>query len=140
MADGSQPAPGWKATVLEAMVLLVVARLLVAGPPLRMWMRLLGKPHSTSRAGAAPSPEVWALARAVDRATQRLPFDVKCLPRAIALHWMLRRRGEFSELVISVLHPRQRGMIETLHAWVEMSGTVIIGKLDYDFVPIARLT
>ena len=78
------------------------------------------------------------LARAVVRGAARLPFETKCLPRAVALHTMLRRRRLPSLLVIGVLDPSQRGTIEDLHAWIESGNEVVIGALNQPFHPLVR--
>lgn len=122
----------------EAMLRLAVARFLVAAIPLRRWRRLLGPLRGPTNAAAQPHPAALVLARAVDRGAARLPFKSKCLPRAMALHAMLRRRGLPSVLVIGVLDPSQRGTIEDLHAWVESGAAVIIGALEEPFHPLAR--
>ena len=67
------------------------------------------------------------LTRAVERAAARLPGDTVCLPRAMALQWMLRRRGHASALVFGVQSERREGDIHALHAWVEVGGRTVIG-------------
>jgi hypothetical protein len=74
----------------------------------------------------------------VERACQRLPGTSKCLPRAMALHWMLRRRSRPSQLVIAVLPQQDRGAIEDLHAWVASGEEILIGALDAPFRPLVR--
>ena len=136
----------WRGRVAEAMIRLVVARLLVTSIPLHRWRGLLGplSPQSSARDGSSGGADGAArlLARAVVRGAARLPFETKCLPRAIALHTLLRRTGHTSQLVIGVLDSRSRtckqGSLEDLHAWVESHGEVIIGALDEPFHPLVR--
>lgn len=127
----------WRLLVAEALALLVLARLLVAGPPLGWWRRWLGPLASVART-EPPQAVDRQLARAVERATQRLPGGAKCLPRAMALHWMLSRRHRPSQLVIAVLPGQVRGGVDDLHAWIETGGETLIGELDQPFRPIAR--
>ena len=122
----------------EAMVRLTLARLLVAAVPLRRWRGLLGGVRGALVSGAQVDPAVLVLARAVVRGAARLPFETKCLPRAVALHTMLRRRHLPSLLVIGVLDPSQRGTIEDLHAWIESGNEVVIGALNQPFHPLVR--
>ena len=122
----------------EAMVHLTLARLLVAAVPLRYWRGLLGGVRGPLVSGAQVDPAVLVLARAVVRGAARLPFETKCLPRAVALHTMLRRRRLPSLLVIGVLDPSQRGTIEDLHAWIESGNEVVIGALNQPFHPLVR--
>ena len=127
----------WHLLVAEAAGLLILARLLVAGPRLLRWRHRLG-PLTTRSAETPPNVRDRELARAVERAAQRLPGEAKCLPRAMALHWMLRRRRRANDLVIAVLPGTERGGLDDLHAWVEMDGTILIGDLNRPFRPLAR--
>jgi hypothetical protein len=136
-----EPAPGswrWWLLVAEAMALLAIARCLIALFRLNLWRGLLGE--TLDEAGATPPPSALArlLAAAIERGAARLPFTCKCLPRALALHWMLRRRGLPSQLVITVLDPAHRSEGENLHAWVETGGAILIGAIDRPYVPLAR--
>ncbi len=112
--------------VAEAMVLLLAARMLVARVPLRYWRSTLGKPGA-----AREHVDTWPyvlIARAVNRGAARLPGQYVCLPRAMAVQWMLRRRGRPSALVFGVERSAQRvGAAPSLHAWVEAGQRTIIG-------------
>lgn len=127
----------WRLLVAEAVTLLIAARLLVAGLRLRWWRRLLG-PVTTAAPGRLASDQDRLLAKAVERASQRLPGQSKCLPRAVALHWMLRRRHRPGQLVIAVLPGVQRGGLDDLHAWVACGDEILIGALDQPFQALAR--
>lgn len=120
-----------RAATLEAMLLLALARLLVARVPLARWRASLGGP-------AAPEPGDPAvhrdgnlaarrLSRAVARAADRLPGDSRCLPQAMALQWLLRRRGLGAVLHIGIRPERARGGLDDLHAWVVRDGEILIG-------------
>jgi hypothetical protein len=67
------------------------------------------------------------IAQAVIRGAQHLPVEVVCLPRAMAVQWMLRRRRRPSALVFGILPQLDSGDIHALHAWVEAGTTIIIG-------------
>lgn len=121
------------ARVAEAAALLVVARVLVAFVPMRHWRTSLGTIRRDADAGAS-GPTVWAelppglraIVRAVKRADVRLPIHLKCLPRAMALQWMARRRRLTCTLHIGI----DRGAAEDeLHAWVDHGQVTIIGAL-----------
>lgn len=127
----------WHLTVAEAAALLVLARLLISGLRFGHWRRWLG-PLVQQSSGSPPSQADLRLANAVQRAALRLPGAYKCLPQAVALHWMLRWRGRPSDLVIAVLPGAQRGGLDDLHAWVEVGGTILIGALDLPFRPLGR--
>ena len=111
--------------VIEAGVLILLARVLVACLPLRLWRKTLG---TVQPAGPpeplAPPPLALACAHAVGRAAHRMPASL-CLPRAMALQWMLRRRALPGELVLGV-KPGERGGLDDLHAWVELAGAIVL--------------
>lgn len=138
MADRAAPRWRWWAWVGEAMLRLTAARLLVMLLPLRYWRGWLGAIARTAQPAAGANSETLLLARAVRRGAARLPFKTKCLPRAIALHTMLRRRRQPSQLVLGVIAMSHRGSIEDLHAWVESRGQIVIGELDQPFHPLTR--
>ena len=78
--------------VAEAAAALVVARLLIASTPWRIWRWTLGSPLRGAANPAGPeaaelAPEIEVVRRAVDRAGRRLPLRFVCLPRAMAMHW-----------------------------------------------------
>ena len=120
--------------VAEAAAALVVARLLIASTPWRIWRWTLGSPLRGAANPAGPeaaelAPEIEVVRRAVDRAGRRLPLRFVCLPRAMAMHWMLRRRGIGSVLVIGVAPGDAQGQTAfVMHAWIEIGGHVAIGE------------
>ena len=117
-----------RARTAEAIALLALARLLVAAAPFARWRGRLGL------AGEA-APEQHRLARQlaghVERGAWRLGLPLKCLPRAMALSWMLRRRGIAHRLVMAARPQSDRGGAdEALHAWVECADETVLGALD----------
>lgn len=110
------------------MILLVIAVGLIRLVRLRHWRPSLGR--------MAPSPQDLAVttahrrvARAVWRASSWLPGEYVCLPRAMAVQWMLRRRGLPSALVFGVVQGGLgSGDLHALHAWVEAGPAVLIGE------------
>jgi hypothetical protein len=136
-------AERWQARsrTLEAMALLVIARALIAGVPLRRWRSTLGRPVPPQAGRAEPechsdNQEARRLARAVRRAADRLPGETRCLPQAMALQWLLRRRGFDATLYIGVLPGRERGGLGDLHAWVDCRGEVLIGETAEVHLPL----
>jgi len=86
-----------------AMALLGAARLAVAVVPFRLWRGSLGL--ATDRLpGPDEQTEAVRLARHVERAAMRLPFATRCLPRAMALSWLLRR-ADVAHAVIFAVRP-----------------------------------
>ena len=142
-----------KAMMLEAALFLLLARLLVAHVPMRRWRRWLataeepaptGRPpadsHVASSAGdpegPAPAGEHPAcapprrlprrVARIVRRVARHVPFPAVCLPQAMALQWMLRRRGVSSRLVFGARRKAQDSGLD-FHAWLTVGGECVIG-------------
>lgn len=132
---------------LEAMALAIVARALVRFVPLARWKHLLGESQSAPPGASGPSgpplnagvnPSAQKVAQngtdlavrqcvaAVRRAALRLPATL-CLPQAMALHWMLARRGIESIVTIGFLPVSQRGTRDDLHAWVDWQGITVLG-------------
>lgn len=123
-----------RAATVEGMAWLAIARLLVAAIPFGRWRPWLGAPVAPQDGDLELRLDAnlgqRRLARAVVRATRRLPGESRCLARAMALHWMLRRRGLGGVLHIGVLPGEARGTLDDLHAWVTRSGEVLLGAGD----------
>ena len=110
---------------VEAAFCLLLARLLVRRVPMRYWR---GRLHGAA-AGSAPVDRqgvgriVGRIVRAVAR---RLPVEVVCLPRAMAAHWMLRRRGISSHLVFGARRAAP-GRRPDYHGWLTVDGDTVMG-------------
>ena len=129
-----------RALTAEAVVLLGIARVLVTAVAFRRWRATLGKPVPAEPGNPALQLErnrdARRLARAVIRAARRLPGESRCLPQAMALAWMLGRRGFACTVVLGVLPGRRRGEIDDLHAWVICGGEIVIGQSGDDHRPL----
>ncbi len=132
----------WRArgATLEAMVWLGVARLLIARVPFKRWRKWLG----VTVAGEPGDPRLRLdenlprrrLARAVVRGAARLPGESRCLAQAMALQWMLRRRGLGGVIHLGVLPGDKRGGLDDLHAWVTHANEVLVGASDEPHCPV----
>ena len=149
-----------RALVIEAALLLVLARLLVAHVPMRRWSSRLGmeaapaprpgtpsaRPDQEGRAGPPEPAAGQAVSREVGRivrkVARRLPFRTVCLPQAIAVQWMLRRRGIRSRLIFGVRRGTTPAAALQYHAWVNVGGDTVIGggevRTYSPFPPIRR--
>lgn len=117
----------------EAWTALAVLRAGLWLAPFRLWRdRFAGLLCEA----AVPAPEERAEARrmtqAVAQAARRVP-RATCLVQALALRWMLRRRGISCDLRVGVSRS-ERGEFEA-HAWIECGGELLIGG-----GPAARFT
>ena len=142
-----------KAMALEAALFLLLARLLVKYVPLRHWRHRLSTTEEPAPAGGPPAnPQAASssgdpersepsggylprtperrlsrgAARVVRRVARHVPFPAVCLPQAIALQWILRRRGVKSRLVFGARHKAQGTGLD-FHAWLTVGGKCVIG-------------
>ncbi|MEO6041170.1 MAG: lasso peptide biosynthesis B2 protein [Croceibacterium sp.] len=127
------PGSAWTARALtaEAMLWLCLARGLIAAVPFRMWRTSLGRIGPESRSVPDPQHSRGArrLAAHVQRGAGRLPFGLKCLPRSMALAWMLRVRRRPYVLRVASRPEGARHGEDRLHAWLESGGEIVLGEL-----------
>jgi hypothetical protein len=111
--------------LLEAVILLALARVLVHTVRFERVATRLGSHMAQS--SDEDSPEAYATARrvrwAVATAARNLPFDVICLPQAIAGKLMLRRRGIASTLYLGVAYDPDL----KAHAWLRVGRVIVTG-------------
>jgi Transglutaminase-like superfamily len=119
------------------MVHLGWAQFLVAFVPFNRWSGSLGQPSEVDPADRLD--EARRDAADVEWAAKRWPVLTKCLPRAMALSWTLRRKRIRHAVVIAVRPMQQRQSADALHAWVEVDGARILGDLPGRWIETARL-
>ena len=106
----------------EAFVMFALARLAVRLiTPARIFAWVDRPPRRTSRFSG---DEVGWVNWAIDAIAARSPRNDLCLPRALAAHAMLRRRGIANRLCLAVARERQE---LAGHAGVEVEDHTIIG-------------
>ena len=130
--DTRWPDGRWRRRALtaEAMLHLLRAIALVRVARFASWRDSLGSMASDSdRSGDTANAQALLLAAHVEQAAMRLPLDSKCLPRAIALSAMLRKRRIAHTVVIAARPANMRESRDSLHAWVEQGGRTILGEL-----------
>lgn len=106
----------------EAGIMLVLARLAVRFIPSARLFAWAGRPirHIRRFSGDEAQWIAWAVGqRGSARDTNAL-----CLPRALAAHAMLRRRGIQNRLCLGVA---RTGDVIAAHAWIEIGGQAIVG-------------
>jgi len=109
----------------EAMVMLVLARLAVRFVPPQQLFAWADRPPRRLRRFAADEAS-W-VAWAVETLGGRT--NALCLPRALAAHVMLRRRGIASRLCLGVA---RKDETIAAHAWVEVGGDKFAGETEAD--------
>lgn len=106
----------------EAAVMLVMAKLAVRFvPPVRLFAWANRSPRHLNRFA---NDEVSWVSWAVEYVGARPWMNALCLPRALAAHAMLRRRGIAGRLCLGVA--RENGAVAA-HAWVEIGKEKVIG-------------
>jgi hypothetical protein len=106
----------------EAALALALARLAVRFvSPARLFAWADRPPRRLRRFAA---DEARWVAWAIERLAARDALDVDGLPRALAAHAMLRRRGLASRLCLGVA--RDGGEVST-HAWIELGNDKLVG-------------
>jgi hypothetical protein len=129
---------GWFRTA-KAMIVLGSAQLVVDRISFHRWRNTLGFGSGGAADSSIVEAEARRLAANVERAAARLPFATKCLPRAMALSWLLRRRRLGHTVVLAVRPAEMRDSPDALHAWVEVNGARVIGDLPGPWVETVRL-
>lgn len=125
-----------KAATVRAIVLLAAARFLIAAVPFSRWSATLGLANGAAGEGASVAKR---LAHQVDNGTRVSPIGTRCLPRAMALSWLLRRSGIPHEVVIAVRPENERSDGDSLHAWVESNGKILLGELPGPWIVVQTL-
>ncbi len=111
----------------EAAVMLVLARLAVRFvAPARIFAWADRPPRRIRRFA---TDEIGWVSWAVDNVGAKPRMNALCLPRALAAHAMLRRRGIASRLCLGVA--RHRGALSA-HAWLEIGNDKIVGGVEAD--------
>ncbi len=106
--------------------MLTVASLRVVWHPRTRTSSLLGTVRPSAASESIPtdvSPEIVRIGRAVERVATVLPWHPVCLPRALAVASMLRRRGVECRAHLGVTSTAP----PEAHAWVTVGEVVVQG-------------
>ena len=116
-----------KRASLEAMALVLWARLLIVNIPPRKWRARLGAvaEHGGESGDLATIRRVRL---AIQRAVRNVPGSPNCLPQALAARWMLERRGIASSLFIGT--ERDEAGVPRFHAWLKVGEEWVTGLCD----------
>jgi Transglutaminase-like superfamily len=108
--------------VVEAILLLGIARLIVLTVPFRLMVQLLS--HTPDKGAAGPAL-LERIGWAITVAARNVPWNAVCLPQAIAAKAMLARRGWGASFHLGVGFNNQGKLIA--HAWLLAGDTVVVG-------------
>ena len=129
-----KPSTMRRAYQREAFVAIVLARLVVRFVPAARIFAWANRP--ARRVNRFAANETRWISWAVDRVAARPWMNALCLPRALATHSMLRRRGITSQLCLGVAREDQALVA---HAWLEIGENRIVLDPEIDrFTPLAR--
>ncbi len=125
----------------RAVVVLTQAHITVGLIPFDRWRRGLGGTvdHVVSDRSRHELLEAHKLAAHIERAAQLVPFDARCLSRAVALSWQLRRRSIPHEVVLAVRPAAARETGDNLHARGDIGGSRVLGDLPGPWLEALRL-
>ncbi|MCX5784510.1 MAG: lasso peptide biosynthesis B2 protein [Elusimicrobia bacterium] len=115
--------------LLEAFVLLGIARLTVLALPFKWLSGSLGR-HMNEAADLVSASEL-ELARQVGRAVRSAAnytlWESVCLPQAVAAQWMLKRRHIAGTLYLGLAKDEAKTEKLAAHAWLSCGGLVLTG-------------
>lgn len=114
-----------RAYLREATIALVLARAALRLWPIARIFSWVDRPLSNINrfTGDEAAWTAWA----VGRAARRSGLKTLCLPCALAMHAMLRRRGIYSRLCLGVTR-RDRELVA--HAWIEVGCSTFMAKTE----------
>jgi Transglutaminase-like superfamily len=122
---------------IEAAGELMRASLQLRRTPSPKLAGLLGTPHAddpSMAVGVEQLREAARVGRTVARVARRVPSSPTCLPQALAVQRMLRRRGIPSRLHLGVTSPA----VGEAHAWVTVAERPVVGGAGIErYVPLA---
>lgn len=122
---------------------LAAAVRLVRSVRLSRWRWSLGRlepANAGSMSGRVHAQRARLVAGAIEEAAQRMPEPPKCLPKAVAMQWLLAAMGLPSRLVIA-FHATDRDSEHGYHAWVEHGDAMVMGVCDrLAYRPVLVLT
>ncbi|MFT4687961.1 MAG: lasso peptide biosynthesis B2 protein [Verrucomicrobiia bacterium] len=110
----------------EAALCLFMAKVLIHTIPFRWLHALIVTQPLTALVVRQPAKgsEIQKVVFAVRTVVRRSPIEFICFPKAVAVKWMLNRRGYANSLCLGVSRPEEE---LKAHAWVEVCGQTIIG-------------
>jgi hypothetical protein len=111
--------------LLEAAVLLAIARSVIFVLPFRIVALALNRPFGALRQTRERNQARKDIRWAVERGARCLPGETVCFPKGIAAHIMCRARGIESVLYYGALSSPAEGLIA--HVWLKDGNTGIVG-------------
>ncbi|GGB99819.1 lasso peptide biosynthesis B2 protein [Dyadobacter sediminis] len=114
-----------KVIFLKSAVCLLLIKTGLTLLPFLQFRRLFHRITETSTVKEVSPQQIELTVWAVDTAANLLPFELLCLPRALAAKYLLRKVPSLTLEIGIEVNPAKHF---EAHAWVENNGTVIMGK------------
>ena len=116
--------------LMEAFVLLGIARLTVLVMPFRWLAVTLGKHMKETGIEVNPSDlgPARMVGQAVRSAANNTPWESLCLPQAVAGQWMLKRRHIAGTLYLGVAKDKAKTERLAAHAWLRCGNIILTGR------------
>jgi len=121
----AERSPRERALVVEAALHLVAAKAMLRWVPFERWRGALQHAPEQRLRVTPGERQLAQLVWAVNGVGARFPERLNCLPRALAMRWMMQRRRWPNTLELGVARDPE-GKFEA-HAWLEHDGRVIMG-------------
>jgi hypothetical protein len=115
--------------LLEAFVLLAVARLMVLVLPFKWLAVSLGRHMNESgmQISASDLHHARMIGQAIRSAANNTPWQSVCLPQAVAGQWMLKRRRIAATLYLGVAKNENKAEKLAAHAWLRCGDAILTG-------------
>jgi hypothetical protein len=114
-----------KVIFLKSAVCLLLIKIGLTILPFAAFRKIFYRITNTKNVQDVSHQQIELTVWAVDTAANLLPFELLCLPRALATKYLLRK-VPFLTLEIGIkINPEKHF---EAHAWIEKNGTVIIGQ------------
>ena len=111
----------------EALITLLVADFSNRLRPLERTTRQLGNAQPLGHTTTDKKSLALEIGKSVDSIARNLPWNITCLPQAVAVKRMLMRRGVPATLFFGVANNQQNSEKIEAHAWVAIANRIIIG-------------
>nr|WP_295930378.1 lasso peptide biosynthesis B2 protein [uncultured Dyadobacter sp.] len=114
-----------KISFLKAAVCLSCIKIGLTVLPFSMFRKIFHWFTATSEVTEVPQVKIDRLVWAVDTAANLLPFELLCLPRALAVKYLLRKAPSMTLEIGIEVNPAKHF---EAHAWIEQNGNIVIGQ------------
>jgi len=129
-----------RSLILESFVLLGVGRFLVKMIPFKQVAPKLGIINGSEIMYLDDDSKAQSklIARLVNYTSRFTPFTSNCFNKALAAHFMLRRRGISSTLILGVAKYKEK---MEAHAWLTSGDQILTGGYEHErFTEVSHFT